>query len=497
MLLPPIDWTTVDLRDYLRTLRKRWAAVVLFVLLAVGAAAAATAATPKEYTSDTTLFVSTRDDSGGIYTLSQGASFTQQRVKDYAQVVNSPAVINAVEKRLKLPPGYISGKNIEAAVPSDTSTLNVVVTDSSPTGAHAVAAGVAAELSRFIPRLETPPGSSVSPVKLTVTHPAYLPAAPSSPKPVFNLALGLVLGLALGVGAAILRETLDTTVKGKEDLQRLTGSAPLGFIADDPDVTQRPLVVHVGAQSARAEAYRQLRTNLQYADIDNPIHSIVVTSSIPGEGKSTTSCNLAITMAEAGLRTVLVEADLRRPKVSHYMGLESAIGLTSVLTGGASLTDALQPWGHHGLWVLPSGPLPPNPSEILGSQHMIDLLKVLLDRADVVVFDAPPLLPVTDAAVLARIVDGAVLVVQAQRTKREQVTRCLEVLQGVDSRLIGTVVNRAPTKGPEADAYGQAGGYGYYAADPWLVGSDNGHATTPRTVVPDMSKGRTRSRSRR
>ncbi len=453
----------VDLRDSVRTLRKRWALVAVTALLVLAAAAALTALATKQYTSTATLFVSTRDDGGGIADVYQGGLFTQQRVKSYAAVADSPAVTDRVATRLQIPTSELAGK-VAIDAPLGTVLINVAVTDDSPTRARAIAAAVADEISKLIPSLETPPGEAVSPLKVTVTKQASVPGAPSSPRPKITLLLGLFLGLGLGVGVAVLVENLDTTVKGKDDLRKLTGSAPLGVIVEDTDVPNRPLVVQVGSQSPRAESFRQLRTNLQYADVDRPIRSLVMTSAISGEGKSTTSANLAITMAEAGLRTVLIEADLRRPKINEYMGVENAIGLTSVLSGNAVLRDALQPWGRHGLMVLPSGPLPPNPSEILGSQQMVDLLVALTEIADVVVMDAPPLLPVTDAAVLARIADGAVLVVQAGRTKREQVTRCLEALDSVDSRLLGTVVNRAPQRGPDSDTYGAGQGYGYYAA---------------------------------
>ena len=199
------------------------------------------------------------------------------------------------------------------------------------------------------------------------------------------------------------------------------------------------------------------------------------------------------------MRTILVEADLRRPRVADYMGLEGAVGLTSVLTGLASLDEALQPWGRNAMWVLASGPLPPNPSEILGSHQMSELLKTLEDRADVIVLDSPPLLPVTDAAVLARQADGAVLVVRHGKTRREQVTRALEALQGVDAKLLGTVLNWAPVKGPDADNYGY--GPGYYSTrpgrgkttGPGVAVASRGTSTT--TVVPRSASRRRKGRS--
>ena len=305
-----------------------------------------------------------------------------------------------------------------------------------------------------------------------------------------NLALGLLVGLAIGIAAAVLRETLDTTVKGMDDVLATTGAAPLAILAHDDDVPVRPLVVQVGSQSPRAEAFRQLRTNLQFADIDTPLRSLVVTSSIAGEGKSTIACNLAITLAQAGVRTFIVEADLRRPKLAGYLGVEGAAGLTSVLMSAASLDDVLQPWGRHPLWVLPSGPLPPNPAEILGSHQMRDLLKSLQDKADIVVIDAPPLLPVTDSAVIARVTDGALLVIEARRTKREQVSRSLAALRNVDAKVLGTVLNKAPARGPDADTYGY--GSSYYSSN-----EEAQQGNTPEAVASKDDTPTSRSRARR
>jgi capsular exopolysaccharide synthesis family protein len=487
----------VDLRDYARTLRKRWALVALCMLLALGAAAAATLLATKQYTSSSQLFVSSRDQTGAISDALQGSQFAQQRIKSYALVADSPGITDVVAKRLGISPAELAGK-VSAAAPLDTVLLNITATDKSPAQAQKIAAAVADEVTTRIPQLETPSGSSSAPVKITVIKSASLPGAPSSPRPKVNLALGLLIGLALGVGAAVLRETLDTTIKGKDDLQKLTGATPLGIIAHDPDVAKRPLVVQIEAQSPRAESFRQLRTNLQFVDVDRPLKTVVMTSASAEEGKSTTACNLAITLAQAGVRTVLVEADLRRPKVADYMGLEGAVGLTSVLAGLATLDEALQPWGRNAMWVLASGPLPPNPSEILGSHQMSELLKALEDRADVIVLDSPPLLPVTDAAVLARHADGAVLVVRHGKTRREQVTRALEALKGVDAKLLGTVLNWAPVKGPDADNYGY--GPGYYSTRPGqgkITGSGAPAASrgTSTTVVPRSASRRRKGRS--
>jgi non-specific protein-tyrosine kinase len=202
-----------------------------------------------------------------------------------------------------------------------------------------------------------------------------------------------------------------------------------------------------------------LRTNLQFVDIDCPPRSIVVTSSIPDEGKTTTAINLSIVLAQSGVRVLLIEADLRRPKISQYLGVESAVGLTNVLVGRTELHDAVQTWGRSGeLKVLPSGPPPPNPSELLGTQGMADLIRELERDYDLVLIDAPPLLPVTDAAVIAGSASGAVMVVRHGHCRRDQLSSAVRSLHAVDATLYGVVLTMTPTKGANSGYYyyGQA-----------------------------------------
>jgi capsular exopolysaccharide synthesis family protein len=172
------------------------------------------------------------------------------------------------------------------------------------------------------------------------------------------------------------------------------------------------------------------------------------------------ACNLAITLAQAGVRVVLIEGDLRRPRIADYMGIEGAVGLTSVLLGRTSLEDALQPWGHGTLEVLPSGPLPPNPSELLGSASMRHLIETLEGRFDLVLIDAPPLLPVTDAAVLGTLCSGVLILIRSNVTSREQVARATATVNAVGATILGAILNMVPTRGPDAYAYGYGYGYG-------------------------------------
>lgn len=443
----------MELRDYLRVLRKRWKVVALLTLLVLGAATARTLWTTPTYQSSTQLFVSTQGG-GDTSQLLQGSTFTQQRVKSYADIVTSPRVLDPVIQQLGLTitPGDLA-KSITAEAPLDTVLINVAVVDKSPEQAQRIADAVGRQFASVIAELEKPEGTRVTPVKVSVVQPADLQTAPVSPRVPRNLALGLVVGLIMGMGVAVLREMLDTTVKGENDVKAVTDAPILGGIAYDPDASKRPLIVQSDPHGPRAEAFRQLRTNLQFVDVANHPRSIVFTSSVPNEGKSTTTVNLVITLAATGSRVVLVEADLRRPRVAAYLGLEDAAGLTSVLIGQAELDDVLQPWGNGKLDVLASGPIPPNPSELLGSQAMDNLVRELEARYDYVIIDSPPLLPVTDAAVMSRLAGGAVVVVGANRINRDQLKRALEILETVGAQVLGVVMNLVPTKGPDAYSY--------------------------------------------
>jgi len=468
----------VDLRDYALLLRKRWRLIVLCTLLAVAASLAATLATTPTYKASAQLFVSTATGAeGSVGGLSAGGQFAQQRVKSYADIVDSPPVTDVVVQELGLDrSGRSLAKSIEATAPLDTVLINVDVTDADPAAAQRIANAVSERFTVVAGQLETPAGKTASPVKVSVVRTADLPSVPVSPRPKLNLALGLLVGLAVGAGAAVLRETLDTSIKGADEVTELLGMPTLGLIAYDPDAGKRPLIVHVDPQSTRAEAFRQLRTNLQFIDVDRKPRSIVVTSSVPQEGKSTTTCNLALALAQAGLRVILVEADLRRPRLADYLGLEGSVGLTDALVGRADLDDLIQPWGDGTLQVLASGPAPPNPSELLGSHQMRELLRELESRCDLVLLDAPPLLPVTDAAVLAAHASGAIVIVRSGRTTREQARRAVEILRAVDVHLYGAVLNMVSTRGPDAYKYGYYG-YAYSSSKP-------AKAATPRAAEP-------------
>ncbi len=268
----------MTLGEYLRVLRRQWWLVFVLTALAMAAAGAYTRSQTPVYTASTTMFVSVTTHEPDIAQLSSGSTFTQQRVKSYADIVTSPSVLQQVITELELPytAGELAGQ-IKAESPLDTVLLDVSVRDTDPTRAAAIANAIAQKFPDFVAGLERPAGQTTSPVKVSVTERATVPAQPVSPRPSLNLALGLLVGLGIGVGAAVLRDQLNTSVSSISDVERLTGAIPLGVVPYDSGTSQHPLV-SPGETGGRAEAFRTLRTNLQFADVDSPPRVIVVTS---------------------------------------------------------------------------------------------------------------------------------------------------------------------------------------------------------------------------
>jgi capsular exopolysaccharide synthesis family protein len=452
----------VELKDYWRTVRRRWRVVVVcFVTALIGAALLTWQSTP-QYSSSTRLFVSTSEsDSSAAYT---GNLFASQRVTSYADLVTSRQLAERVSAALteSTDPDELR-EQVEAMVVPETVILEIAATDPDPVMARDIAQAYAEELTRLVEDLETRKGSDNALIKATIVDDAQESSDPISPQPLRNLGLAAVLGLLLGLGLAVARELLDSTITTSEDVAAVTGAPILGNIFSDDSAKRAPLEVLQQA-SPWAEAFRVLRTNMQYVEVDEDQKVFVVTSSLPGEGKSTVAVNLAITLSLANERVALIECDLRRPLIADRLRLDGAVGTTSVLIGKVSLQDALQEYGDSGLRVLACGPIPPNPSELLQSHAMERLLTDLRSEFDVVILDAPPLLPVTDAALLATQADGAVVITRHGGTTRDQLTHAIERLDSVDAKVLGVVINMAPQR-KVGSAYGYGYGYGYSMED--------------------------------
>lgn len=292
--------------------------------------------------------------------------------------------------------------------------------------------------------------------------PAAVPSRPFEPSVARSGLLGLTVGLMLGLGLAVLLDYLDNRIRGHDDLEQVSGNLPVVGLVPMLPGWRNHKAAHVASleepTSGAAEAYRALRTSIQFLGLDRSLRTLQITSALSGEGKTTTLVNLAVALARAGQRVVVVDCDLRRPRVHEFFGLDPSIGFTSVLVGDVALSEALQRVPDvDGLLVLASGPVPPNPSEVLSGRRTIEILTTLQADADVVLIDSPPVLPVSDATALSTRVDGTLIVVNANSTHRKQLTRTIELLRQVEAVVVGTVLNRVGSRHGSDDAYG----YGY------------------------------------
>lgn len=454
----------MTIQEFLRVLRGRYVLVVSVVVVAMIGAGVTWWLRPPEYTSNLTMYVSAQatDSANAAY---QGSLLSEQRVSSYVRLVGSTKVSGEVIRDLGLAatPEAVAAQ-ISASSPPDSVLLDVAAVGRSPEDAAAIANSVGRVFVTLVAELERPsaPGG-VPPVVVRVVEPAAVPTTPSSAGLALTLALGLLVGAGVGLALAFASDAMDTSVTSLEELHTAAGVPNLGIIAYDGNVPKRPLTVHDDPLSPRTEAFRQLRTNLQYVDVDNPRKVIVVTSALPGEGKTTLVCNLAIAIAAADTRVLVVDADLRRPRLAGLLGLEGSAGLTDVLAGRRPPEQVIQPWSGGPFDVLASGPLPPNPSELLAARQMESLMGDLRDRYDVVLVDSAPLLPVTDTAAMAPGTDGAIMVCRFKKTTREQVSRGVAALAAVSVPVLGTVFTMVPRSESWMKAYCDS--YYYDASD--------------------------------
>jgi len=473
----------MDLHNYLRALRQRWWVVLATVMVALGAAGLVTVRAAPQYASEVTFFVTS--PSQGVTDAYQGGLFLQQRVKSYVDLLTSDRLAQtlAAEEQIGLTADEVRGR-IAARVEADTVLLSATVTDGDQARALKLTEALAAHFVKLVQTIETPPGAKDAPIKIEVVGGPRLNAEPVSPRPVRNLTLAGLFGLVLGAGLSVLRGLTDTTFRDGEALQQATSAPLLGAIPYDGQARSDPLIVGSAAQSARAEAMRKLRTNLRFVDAQQPARVIAVTSAVQAEGKSTLACNLAITLAEAGWQVLLVDADLRRPRVATYLGLKSGAGLTDVLIGEVAVEDVLQPWGDKSLLVLPGGSVPPNPSELLGSKAMADLLLSLRELTDIVIIDTPPLLAFTDGVVVAVQADGALLVARQGKTPSAQTAAAAQALHAVAARVLGCVLNMSKENKVDVDQY-KAYRRGAPVDAPVVPPTDRAEVSEPAQFPPD------------
>lgn len=470
----------MQFRDFLAILRSRWITIVLAILVVLGAATAATLSITPMYTASARVFFSAEapsdDDgrTGGTYVI------TTSDLSTYLEVLNSPMVMDPIREDLGLQGVPF---RVSAEIPGGTPILRITAVAPNPEQAAAVANAVGPQLASVAGRFSVLLASSGQDVETTAITPATPPSSPSSPDVPRNLALGLLTGLVVGVGLALVRHGLDTKVRRESDVKALSDRPVLAHVPYDKASREQPLVMENDPHGLHAESVRRLRTNLLFVDVTTRKHSFVVTSALPSEGKTTTTINLAMAMADAGARVLLVDADLRNPSVARTMGLEGAAGLTTILLGRATVDDVVQQWRGTTLSVLPAGQVPPNPSELIASAAMEALFAELAQRYDFILIDSPPVVPVIDAVLLNRLTGGTLMVVALERTTKKHLASALKSLATVDVKVAGFALNMVPTRG-ESSYYGY--GRGAYGTPP-ETDQDSGATEVPRpgsTTVP-------------
>jgi capsular exopolysaccharide synthesis family protein len=394
-----------------------------------------------------------------------------------AKLVKTKVVAEEVIENLDLPPD-ISAEDllddVSVRIDPETAVLDIAFTDTDRERAVRVAQEMGAVFSALVrERFGTPSQPTTDarevaelPVIVTIFDPAKADEYPVSPRPVRNLAVAAILGIVLGLLAALLREHFDRALRTREDVERAFGVPVIGQVPFQRMRRTDRRAVAWSDFSESAEAFRALRANLQYLGVKRPLHTIVVTSASPEQGKTTVAANLAIAIARSGASPIVIEGDLRRPRLAESFGLpDTGAGLTTLLVGLAQSDDVVQrvamqrgdgsPGVAVPISVLPSGPLPPNPSELLSSFQMRDLLEQLRRSYEYVLIDAPPLLPVADTLELARMVDGVVLVVRRNRASTDEARELRAIVERLEIHLVGAVFTDVEPVGT----------YGAYAPD--------------------------------
>ncbi len=442
----------MELRDYIRILwRRRWL-IALAIAVAAGSSLAVTSRITPKYQATARVFIGPRSiDQSDLSGALQEINFSREFVASYAEVLESYPLAEQVVERTKLDinPSTIV-ENTTAEIVPDTRIIEVRLLNPSAARAQLLANTL---IEVFIEGEDLGVAGGFS---ATLFQPARRPAQPVEPNPVRNGLIGATLGLALGVGISFLLEQLDTTLKSKESAEKAI--APLPVLAVIPFASEskgREIFLETAPQSPPAEAFRILRTGIHFMGVDEPIKILLVTSPYAGDGKTTVATNLAASMAAAGSVTILVETDVRKPVLEEFLELPPGPGLSEVLVDRVSVADALRKSRFKNLLALPAGSIPPNPSELLGSQRMQRLVEELSQMCDVLILDTPPALPVADAALLAPHTDGVVLVLRSSRTHVNRARDTKETFERIGVRVLGGVLNGVSRD--EGD-----GGYYYY-----------------------------------
>ncbi|MFE7845368.1 polysaccharide biosynthesis tyrosine autokinase [Microbacterium sp. NPDC057407] len=424
-----------------RVLLRAWWVIVLAGLLGGLLAFGYSSTLAPVYQSTASTYFSMRSASSGS-DINQGSAYTQSQMLSFAQLAMSSVVLDEVRADLDADLTNSQIRNMTTVtIPQNTVILDVTAGSTDPDFAAEVANSVAENLAQVVDEISPKDDAGNATVVARVIEPATPAAFQSSPNKQRDAVLGAFAGALLAALGIAVWTLLDTRVRSEDALRRITDLPVLGGIPRRKDKSRRALVVSE-PNSTSAEAYRRVRSSLRFAAVEHEISAIAVTSSIPGEGKTSTAVNLALTYAEAGLRVLIVDADLRRPMVAETLGLENSVGLTTMLVGAVDFEGARLPWGDTSLWVLPAGEVPPNPAELLASVAMTELLRELRAQFDVMIVDTAPLLSVSDATIIAQSVDTTIVVADVTKVHLAQLGRSLEALDRARAQVAGVLFSR-------------------------------------------------------
>jgi polysaccharide biosynthesis transport protein len=488
----------VTLLDFVRLSRAHVWSLLFLTLVGAGSAWVITERMPEVYLADASGYVVVGGDQ---QTSGEGLAATTlggTKADSYLPLVTGRAVAQgAIEATgIDATPAQVAAR-VSATVAPESVILNVTATGPNPEEARVLADAVIVATSREADRIEKTGRSSTTgrPLVQIVPIETALPGVKIAPDPLRNVLIGAVVGLLVAYGLVFLRRQLDTRLRTVADVEAETGASVLGVV---------PLTPELRGHASRgldqlglaAEAFRQVRTNLRFVSVDHAPRSIVVTSANAGEGKSTMSATLARVLGESGQPTVIIDADLRRPMLATIFDRPGSVGLSQLLYGQVRLADALQETEQPNVQLIAAGRTPPNPSELLGSQRMHALIDHLA-KDHLVILDAPPLLPVTDAGLLSGMSDGTLLVFAVGRTHKEQARLCAKIMGQVGGHVLGVVLNMAPKKGLGGVVYGYGHGYGseYSTREKYLPTPGDTHTGADAAAVAPISPAPRKQRS--
>lgn len=450
------DFVEIDIFELIYVLKRKWYIILVCVIVSMTLAYTTTKYYIQPvYSAEATLFLGKEKDKIGSLSLTD-LQASNQLIIDYREIIKSKLVTKAVMEQLELKMDYNQFiSNTEVTTIKDSRIFKIKFESEDPE----FATRVVNELAQIIVKM----AADIVEVKnVKIIDLAEKPKAPVSPNLNTNVGIAGILGLMVSVFGIFLIEYLNSTFKKPTDIERNLGLNVLGSIPNfwtkrkknsKLDKLKDSLITIVNPGSPSSEAFRELRTNIQYKEVDNNIKTILITSGNKSDGKSTTAVNLAVVMAQSGKNVLILDCDLRKPTVNDYFGMQNAKGVTNLLLGDESV-EILKVEEIDNLSVLPSGPIPPNAADLIGSNKMKNLMEILKDRFDLIIVDSPPVGLVTDAAILAKLTDSVIFTLLHDETSVEIAKKGVKALKNVNANVIGAVMGKIDVKMGYSAYYG-------------------------------------------